>query len=113
MIFNPREIKDKLLTSCKNLLYNAECPDYLKSAKLYEDVTPLRSRIMYQLRQKDDKKAFKFVWSRGLRIYARTHEEAAMEIQPKPHIINNADDLLKLGFTEDEVEAIIEGENNH
>ena len=51
---------------------------------------------MYQLRNKDDKKAFKFVWSRGLRIFARTHEEAAMEPQPRPHIINNPDDLLKL-----------------
>ena len=84
-----------------------------KSARIYEDVTPLRSRIMFQLRNKDDKKAFKYVWSRGLRIYARTHEEAAMEPQPKPHIISNPDDLLKLGFTEIEVENIIKGNNAH
>ncbi len=45
---------------------------------------------MYNLRQKDDKKAFKFVWSRGGRIYARTHEEAAAEPQPKPHIIKKS-----------------------
>ena len=36
-----------------------------------------------------------------------------MDPQPKPHIINNADDLLKLGFSEADVEAIIEGDNNH
>ena len=113
MRFNRRDLKDKLLAAQKNLQYNAECPAYLKSARLYEDVTPLRSRIMYQLRNKDDKKAFKFVWSRGLRIFARTHEEAAMDPQPRPHIINNPDDLLKLGFTEAEIEAIIEGDNKH
>ena len=113
MRFNRRDIKDKLLASSKNLQFNVECPEYLKSARLYEDVTPLRSRIMYQLRNKDDKKAFKYVWSRGLRIFARTHEQAAMTPQPKPYIINNPDDLLKLGFSEDEVDAIIEGDNNH
>ena len=111
--FSRRDIKDKLLAAQKNLQFNADCPGYLKSARLYEDVTPLRSRIMYNLRNKDDKKAFKYVWSRGLRIFARTHEEAAMEPQPKPHVINNPDDLLKIGFSETEIEAIINGDNNH
>ena len=111
--FNRRDVKDKLLTACKNMQYNVECPPYLKNVRLYEDVTPLRSRIMYHLRQKDDKKAFKFVWSRGGRIYARTHEEAAANPQPKPHLINNPYDMLKIGFTKSEVEAIIKGNNNH
>ena len=67
---------------------------------------------MYQLRQKDDKKAFKFVWSRGGRIYARTHEEAAADPQPKPRIINNPYDLLNVGFTNADIEAIIKGNIN-
>ena len=74
---------------------------------------PLRSRMMYQMRQKDDKKAFKFVWSRGGRIYARTHEEAAASPQPRPHLINNPYDMLKIGFNKSDVEAIIKGNNNH
>ena len=68
---------------------------------------------MYHLRQKDDKKAFKFVWSRGGRIYARTHEEAVANPQPKPHLINNPYDLLKVGFIKSEVEAIIKGNSNN
>ena len=111
--FNRRDVKDKLLTACKNIQYNVECPQYLKNVRIYEDVTPLRSRIMYHLRQKDDKKAFKFVWSRGGRIYVRTHEEAAANPQPKPHLINNPYDMLKVGFTKSEVDAIIKGNSNN
>ena len=92
---NRRELKDKLMAACKNIQLNNQCPEYLKGVRTYEDVTPLRSRIMYQLRQRDDKKAFKYVWSRGGRIFVRTHEEAEAEPQPKPHVINNPDDLLK------------------
>ena len=110
--FNRRDVKDKLLSSSKNLQFNNECPAYLKNVRLYEDVTPLRSRMMFQLRQKDDKKAFKFVWSRGGRIYARTHEEAAADPQPKPHIFNTPDDMLNCGFTKSDVDAIIKGINN-
>ena len=44
--FNCRDVKDKLLTACKNIQYNVECQQYLKNVKIYEDVTPLRSRIM-------------------------------------------------------------------
>ena len=76
---------------------------------MYEDVTPLRSRIMYQLRQRNDKQAFKFVWSKAGRIYARTPEEAALprDQQQKPLIINTPDDLTKAGFSEAEIEDII------
>ena len=110
--FNRRDIKSRLLGARKNIQSNNECPINLKSAALYEDVTPLRSRIMYQLRQRDDKKAFKFVWSKGGRIYARTHEEAAQTInQPRPHLINTPDDLIKVGFSKVEIENIIKGVN--
>ena len=90
--------------------YKSSAPIYIKSAVLYEDVTPLRSRIMYQLRQREDKKAFKYVWSKGGRIYARTHAEADQTInQPPPHKINNPDDLLKIGFSQEEIDSIIKG----
>ena len=110
---NRRDLKDKLLAACKNIKLNKDCPEYLKGVRAYEDVTPLRSRMMYQLRQRDDKKAFKYVWSRGGRIFVRTHEEAEAEPQPKPHIINHPDDLSKVGFSESEIEAIIKGNQNN
>ena len=68
---------------------------------IYEDVTPLRSRIMYELRNRGDKKAFKYVWSRGGRIYCRVTDDADKTT------INNPQDLLKVGFTNQEIEDII------
>ena len=69
---------------------------------------------MYQLRHRLDKndkkkKAYRYVWSKGGRIYARTLEDAEKprEQREKPFIINNPDDLLKLGFSEVEIENII------
>ena len=104
-----RDLKQRLLEAKKTLLTNVECPPELKKATMYEDVTPLRSRIMYQLRQRNDKQAFKFVWSKAGRIYARTPEEAALprDQQQKPLIINTPDDLTKAGFSEAEIEDII------
>ena len=106
---NRRDLKTKLLESKKNITTNTECPAKLKKAMIYEDVTPLRSRIMYQLRNRDNKQAFRFVWSKGGRIYARTPEQAALERQHQgpPKIINNPDDLKKVGFSEQEIEDII------
>ena len=40
--FSRRDIKDKLHSACKNLQYNAQCPESLKNIRLYEDVTPLK-----------------------------------------------------------------------
>ena len=74
---------------------------------MYEDVTPLRSRIMYALRHRNNKTAFKYVWSRGGRIYARTQDQAAQDPQPPPLTVNTPDDLAKLGFSEQEIEDII------
>ena len=62
---------------------------------------------MYELRNRDEKRAFKYVWSRGGRIFCRTHEEANMTILPKPKVINKPEDLLDIGFSTEEVEAII------
>ena len=80
------------------------------NARIYEDVTPLRSRIMYELHQRKDNEDnffFRFVWSQEGRIYARTEDQANQSPQPKPYIINRAEDLKKLGWTENKVYAII------
>ena len=106
---NRRDLKTKLLEAKKTITANVNCPNHLKNALIYEDVTPLRSRIMYHLRQRGNKLAYRYVWSKGGRIYARTPEEAALpcDQQQRPHIVNTPDDLEKLGFTKKEVSDII------
>ena len=106
---NRRDLKTQLLENKKTITTNVDCPANLKHALIYEDVTPLRSRIMYQLRHRNDKQAYRYVWSKGGRIYARTHEQAALprDQQGRPHIINTPDDLEKLGFTKEEISNII------
>ena len=106
---NRRDLKVNLLQAKKTITTNVQCPAHLKNALIYEDVTPLRSRVMYHLRQRDDKQAFRYVWSKGGRIYARTPQEAALprDQQPKPHIFNTPDDLEKVGFSKKEVLDII------
>ena len=85
-------------------------------AAIYEDVTPLRSRMLFALRNKmesDGKKKFKFVWTRDGRICARTEEESQRKnesgqpAQPRPHFINTPQDLLKEGWNAQEVHDII------
>ena len=105
--FTVRDVKAEVFEVRKNLATNPQCPTKYKNVAIYEDVTPLRSRIMYELRQRNDKQAFKYVWSRGGRIFCRTPEEANMSPVPKPNVINKPEDLLKIGFSESEVEAII------
>ena len=105
--FTRRDVKTEVFEKRKNLATNLHCPNKYKNVAIYEDVTPLRSRIMYELRNRDNKQAFKYVWLRGGRIFCRTQEEANMSTMPKPTVINKPEDLLKIGFTESEVEAII------
>ena len=107
---NRRDLKTDLLEAKKTIT----TPAHLKNAIIYEDVTPLRSRIMYHLRQRNDKQAFRYVWSKGGRIYARTPEHAALprDQQPRPLIINTPDDLSKAGFSEKEIEDIINNVRN-
>ena len=98
----------KLKACRKQIIAKPGC-EWPESA-IYEDVTPLRSRILYEMRNRkdnEDKKMFKYVWSRERRMYCRTEEEATKQPQPKPHVINRAEDLMKLGWTEKEVEEII------
>ena len=99
-----RDIKNKLFEARKNLATNSHCPNKFKSVAIYEDVSPLRSRIMYVLRQRGDKKEFRYVWSRGGRIFCRTPEEV---LTKKKHVINKPEDLSTVGFSPEEIEAII------
>ena len=77
---------------------------------IYEDVTPLKSRIIYALRNRknsDGGKIYRFVWSREGRIFCRTESESQESPQPPPHIVNGPQDLEKLGWSELEIEDII------
>lgn len=105
--FTVRDVKTQVFEKRKNLATNSQCPEKYRNVAIYEDVTPLRSRIMYELRQRGNKEAYKYVWSRGGRIFCRTPEEVNMNPVPRPNVINKPEDLTKLGFTNDEVEAII------
>ena len=68
-----RDIKTKMLEALINLAQNPDCPatEY-KAATMYEYVTPLRTSIVYTFRYINYKTEYKFVWSKGGRIYART-----------------------------------------
>ena len=46
---NRRDLKTQLLENKKTITTNVDCPANLKHALIYEDVTPLCSRIMYRL----------------------------------------------------------------
>ena len=108
-----RDVKHELFGSRKQIKEKAGAP--YPNAMIVEDVTPLRSRIMYQLRNRldrDGNKVYKFVWSREGRIFCRTEAESLQRNssgqiqQPKPHIVNKVDDLKALGWSEEEVDDI-------
>ena len=108
--FARRDPKIKFFENRKNLISNPKCPAKFRNISIYEDVTPLRSRIMYELRNRGDRKEFKYVWSRGGRIYCLRPEEVAQPghqgKRQKPTIINTPEDLKKVGFSETEIKEI-------
>ena len=57
--FALRDVKTQVFEKRKNLATNSACPIKYRNVAIYEDVTPLRPRIMYDLRQRNGKKAFK------------------------------------------------------
>ena len=105
--FSRRNTKTKIFDSRKETTKKPNAP--YENIKMYEDVTPLRCRILYALRNKKDgdNKEFRYVWSREGRIYARKATEITQTPQPKPHIINRPEDLTKLGWTPEQIENII------
>ena len=106
-----RDVKTKVFDTRKQIVAKPGCK--YPNAQIYEDVTPLRSRMMFELRQRKDgdgpdaKKVFRYVWSREGRIFAHTAEEAIQNPQPRPHKINRPQDLKKLGWSNCEISAII------
>ena len=109
---NRRRVKHEIMDKKKHLRSSPH-RDY-PNIGIYEDLTPLRSRILYALRNKknqDGNKTYKFTWSKEGRIFCRTEQQTRSSGSgnklPKPGIVNKPSDLLKLGFTEIEVNEII------
>ena len=109
---NRRRIKYEVMDKKKHLRTNPH-PAY-PNLGIYEDLTPLRSRMLYALRNRTNAagtKVYKFTWSKEGRIFCRTEEQTKPvghgQKLPKPGIVNKPSDLLKLGFTEQEVQDIV------
>ena len=109
--FTRRELKIKLFEARRQLQSNINTPAKFKNVRIYEDVTPMRSRIMYELRTRDSRQMFKYVWSRGGRIYCLKPEDVVPRghtgQRTKPTVINTPEDLKKVGFSDQEIEDII------
>ena len=89
-----RDIKTNVFNARKQNLDKPGSPS--PGAVIYEDVTPFRSRIMYQLpnrKNEEGNRKYKLVWSRYGRFFCRTEEESRQVPQTKPHIINRVEDL--------------------
>ena len=108
---NRRTVKYDLFAKKKHLRSYPH-PKYTNLG-IYEDLSPLRSRMLYALRNRTSEngaKTFKYTWSKEGRLYCRTEQQAqALPGQklPKPGVVNQPNDLLKLGFSKTEVEVII------
>ena len=67
--------------------------------------------MLYTLRNKkneDGTKSFKFIWSKEGKIFCRTEEQTKTtrpgQKLPRPGVVNKPNDLLNLGFTEQQVQ---------
>ena len=114
-----RSKKAEIMASRKTMRENNEsAPAHLKDIAIYEDVTPLRSRMLHALRNRkneDNTKKWEFVWSRDGRIFCRTKAESEQrvahpisnkQVMPQPKIVNKVQDLVILGFTREEINDI-------
>ena len=70
--------------------------------------------MLYALRNRkneDGTKTYKFTWSKEGKLFCRTEEQAKPtgpgHKLPRPGVVNKPKDLLKLGFTEQQVQEII------
>ena len=115
-----RKKRNELFEARKKIQENPNAT--YREAKIYDDVTPLRSRILYALRNKKksgetEDKMYKFVWTRDGKILVRTEEESLRKDHyntrtgkygmPPPKFINKPQDLKELGFSDKEVFNII------
>ena len=106
--YTSRNIKAAQLKAKKHIKHKQGC--MYPNAEMYEDVTPLRSRIMYALRKKLDsqgQRKYKYVWSTDGKIFIRTEAEANMENVPRAKSVQRPEDLEKFGWTKEEIEKII------
>ena len=109
---NRRSVKHDILNK-KKLLRTSPHPQYA-NVGIYEDLTPLRSRMLYALRNRknqDGTKTYKFTWSKEGKLFCRTEEQTKPTGQgqklPRPGVVNKPEDLIKLGFTEQQVQDIV------
>ena len=109
---NRRCVKHNILGK-KSHLRTHPHPTYTNLG-FYEDLTPLRSRMLYALRNRKTQggnKVYKFTWSKQGRIFCRTEQQTIPSGPdrkiPKPCVVNKPSDLINLGFTQEEVNEII------
>ena len=108
---NRRTVKYDLFAKKKHLRSYPH-PKYANLG-IYEDLSPLRSRMLYALRNKTNDngaKTFKYTWSKEGRLYCRTEQQTQVgpgQKLPKPGVVNKPDDLMKMGFSKTEVEQIV------
>ena len=70
--------------------------------------------MLYALRNRknlDGAKTYKFTWSKEGKIFCRTEDQTKPtgpgQKLPRPGVVNKPEDLLKLGFTEQQVQDIV------
>ena len=109
---NRRTVKHEILNKKKHLRTSPH--SQYPNVGIYEDLTPLRSRMLYALRNKKNENGsnvFKFTWSKEGKIFCRTEQQTKAtgpeQKLPRPGVVNKPNDLLKLGFTEQQVQDII------
>ena len=108
-----RTIKQEIIGTKRQIKEKNGAP--YPDAFIVEDLTPLRSRILHSMRNRLDRngeKVYKFVWSKEGRLFCRTEEESKQRDsngqikQARPHVVDKVDDLLDLGWTQNEVNDI-------
>ena len=105
--FTRRKTRNRVFEARKKLHENRKYTNVYIS----DHVTPLRSRILYELRNRDNKALFKYVWSREGRIYARKPNEVNQRNasnMPKLHVFQRPEDLKDYGWSDAEILNIIQ-----
>ena len=102
--FVSRTPRLKVIRKKKDLTTKPVCKRKYPDAFITDDTTPLRSAILYRLRQA--KPEIQSSWSIDGRIYVKKQGESN---EVKPHVINTPDDLVqKLNWSQQTVEELME-----